>query len=601
MTSKLTLLLLWVVSAAIHQNFSAAGIDLSLIYPIETVIIDNGTLSLDYTTSIPTILDIRTFSAQFSISASPGTEFSLLLSKIPLTASDESLSGLESYQFINSTPVNFTLDVSCAETTTVYYTLLLTFWPSFGVSTRPDVFAVRFAKECRKPGCLEGCDTHGECEDIVGICHCDKNYYGEDCSVEFGYLSDLSNSSTNSACIEDTVTLFWSVPETSATRFDWWGIFPDAENIIFDATNVIYWEYLNSGSKRNGDRPSPYGNATLAASVPQRLIIGLFPNDGYEPLGTFPFVFRNWTECRDFSNFDCNTQCKRNGTCSTSTDVSQQICDCPAGLYWYDCSLGCSGLTKLSTTNGSFAVGGGRRPLPVGVSGCEWLIAPATPLTSITLSFDYFDISSTDYVDIYTGTDTNNDLIASLSGPQILQPLSLNTTSVYVKMRMAYGSQGYSGFQASWTSFFVRVNQVLVISAYHPAAIVFYILISTGIAIFISLLAFLARYKSYWIIRSSNASFLALVVFGAALGYAAIPQFWGAPSRASCALRFWFPSLGWIIMTGCYLVKSWRIHKIFSNKKTTPVVLTDARLLQYVGAMILYEVIFQRLFRSCVD
>jgi hypothetical protein len=92
--------------------------------------------------------------------------------------------------------------------------------------------------------------------------------------------------------------------------------------------------------------------------------------------------------------------------------------------------------------------------------------------------------------------------------------------------------------------------------------------------------------------RSSNASFLALVVFGAGLGYSAIPQFWGAPSRGACALRFWFPSLGWIIMMGCYLVKSWRIHKIFSNKKTKPVILTDARLLQYVGLMVLYEVIF---------
>jgi hypothetical protein len=170
----------------------------------------------------------------------------------------------------------------------------------------------------------------------------------------------------------------------------------------------------------------------------------------------------------------------------------QQICECPAGLFWYDCSLGCSGLTTLSTTNGTFAVGGGRRPLPVGVSGCEWLIAPTSPLTSITVSFDYFDISSTDYVDVYTGSD----LIASLSGPQILQPITLNTTSVYVKLRMAYGSQGYSGFQASWSSFFLKVNQVLIISAFHPAAIVFYVLMGLGIALFISLLVFLARYKS---------------------------------------------------------------------------------------------------------
>lgn len=45
-------------------------------------------------------------------------------------------------------------------------------------------------------------------------------------------------------------------------------------------------------------------------------------------------------------------------------------------------------------------------------------------------------------------------------------------------------------------------------------------------------------------------------------------------------------------MMACYLVKSYRIHKIFSNKKVKPIVLTDSRLLQYVGVMVLYEVVF---------
>lgn len=93
--------------------------------------------------------------------------------------------------------------------------------------------------------------------------------------------------------ISSYISLFYS---------DWWGIYPFSDNPVFDATSVIYWEYLNSESKRNGDAPNLAGNASLVASLPAQLIVGLFYNDAYEPFGTFPFVFRNWTECRDFSS-----------------------------------------------------------------------------------------------------------------------------------------------------------------------------------------------------------------------------------------------------------------------------------------------------------
>lgn len=302
------------------------------------------------------------------------------------------------------------------------------------------------------------------------------------------------------------------------------------------------------------------------------------------------------------------TRSPRKSFCTLLSDVG------PFHSFRYDCSLGCSGLSVLSTADGVFAAGGGKRPLPIGISGCEWLIAPPPPLTSISLSFDYFDISATDYLDIHSGNDSDSELIVSLSGPSLLQPIQLNSSTVYIRLRIAYGSQGYSGFQARWTTLYIKTNQVVAISSTFPAAIVFYVLISIGLLFLIGLLVFLARYKrtptnpssvnyhnfltllfaavDFWIIRSSNASFLSLVVYGSALGYAAIPQFWGTPTVASCSLRFWFPSLGWVIMMGCYLIKSYRIHKIFSNKKTKPVVLTDARLLQYVGVMVLYEIVF---------
>jgi hypothetical protein len=149
---KSSLLLIWIVTVALDKNFATAGITLSLINPTETLIIDNGTVVPRFSAEIPTILDIRTFAATFSISSDVEVAFSLLLSKIPLTASVDNLSGIEGYSFINATPLNFTLDVSCAETSTVFFTLILTFSPSTGVSAPPEVFAIRFAKECRASG-----------------------------------------------------------------------------------------------------------------------------------------------------------------------------------------------------------------------------------------------------------------------------------------------------------------------------------------------------------------------------------------------------------------------------------------------------------------
>lgn len=152
-------------------------------------------------------------------------------------------------------------------------------------------------------------------------------------------------------------------------------------------------------------------------------------------------------------------------------------------------------MTILNTTSGSFAVGGGKRPLPIGLSGCEWRVSPPSPVTSITLSFDYFDIATTDYVDVYAGDDADAALVVSLSGPQLLQPLPLNSTSVFIKLRIAYGSQGYSGFQAKWTTSFIKVNQLMTIAVSSPAAIVFYVFLALGLVFFICLLAVLSRYR----------------------------------------------------------------------------------------------------------
>lgn len=414
---------------------------------------------------------------------------------------------------------------------------------------------------------------------------------------------------------------------------DWWGIFPEDALNSFNWSNLIYWEYLNSGSKRWADYLRNEGNATIVASSPGIVVVALFPNDGYSPWGYTSFTFKPWASCSSNSNcspllpaalfrcrltkrfsfrfvVDCRTGCQNGGVCPNATAV-RSYCECPTNFFWKDCSLGCSGVKKLQNATGVFSVGGNKRPLPVSSHGCEWLISPPPPVTSITLSFDYVDFSTSDQLDIFQGdTERADALVLSISGTQLLRAMELNVSQVLIVMRLYSGGQGYAGFQARWATNYIKVNQLVSVGYDHAASITFLVILSVLLLVLLILLVLLAKYRcasrslgantrlqrsllsASWIIRASTPSFLALSCYGAGIGFAALPQFWGTPTVAACALRFWLPSLGWVIMFGCYLIKSWRILKIFNNKKVKPVVITDARLLLIVGVMVAYEVIF---------
>jgi hypothetical protein len=173
--------------------------------------------------------------------------------------------------------------------------------------------------------------------------------------------------------------------------------------------------------------------------------------------------------------------------------LSSNFCDCPAGYFWRDCSLGCAGVKTLSAPNGTFSVGGGKRPLPVLQSGCSWLIAPPPPVTSITISFDYVDFATSDQIDIFTGDrETDESKILSITGSQLLRPIDVNASSVLVIMRLYSGGLGFAGFQAHWQTTYIKVNALQTVSYDHPAAIVFLVILSVFLAAAIVLLVLLA-------------------------------------------------------------------------------------------------------------
>lgn len=132
-----------------------ARVTLELVAPSSSIIIENGTLSLDFETDFVPFLGLRDFGATFVVRATPTSEppvgFSAQILKAPVGISSEELIGISSSGIIDTNDQVFSLNVSCSETGTVFYTLVLSL-AGETVADPPETFLIKFTKECRKPG-----------------------------------------------------------------------------------------------------------------------------------------------------------------------------------------------------------------------------------------------------------------------------------------------------------------------------------------------------------------------------------------------------------------------------------------------------------------
>ncbi len=141
----------------------------------------------------------------------------------------------------------------------------------------------------------------------------------------------------------------------------------------------------------------------LSAAGQYRVV--LLSNDGYNVLAEQTIVVSNWTsdctggcKCPSWlkwtlglitSSVDCRVSGCQSGTCDTTSGQ----CQCDAGHFWYDCSLGCSGIQILSANSSLITDGGDNRPSSGFNVSCGWLITPPEPFDNITVVFDTFEVS----------------------------------------------------------------------------------------------------------------------------------------------------------------------------------------------------------------
>ncbi|XP_077999945.1 gamma-aminobutyric acid type B receptor subunit 2-like [Glandiceps talaboti] len=119
-----------------------------------------------------------------------------------------------------------------------------------------------------------------------------------------------------------------------------------------------------------------------------------------------------------------------------------------------------------------------------------------------------------------------------------------------------------------------------------------------GLVFVIYLAAFTVINRDKRVIRMSSPKLNAGIIVGAALTYFSIVLFGmdgkveGAHNNSLlCQIRVWFLSLGFVIGFGAMFSKTWRIHKIFTNKKVKSIRIKDAHLFGIVWLFTLVDML----------
>ena len=115
-------------------------------------------------------------------------------------------------------------------------------------------------------------------------------------------------------------------------------------------------------------------------------------------------------------------------------------------------NLKCNSNTNIMEPEGTFSDGSEEEEYASDAS-CKWTIGP-TNASWVSLSFQEFDISSEDHVNVYTGTSISNLTLFGSYNNETLPPSTI-TNSTGKMIRVEFLSDCYlqeDGFTASWTS-----------------------------------------------------------------------------------------------------------------------------------------------------
>ena len=126
--------------------------------------------------------------------------------------------------------------------------------------------------------------------------------------------------------------------------------------------------------------------------------------------------------------------------------------------------------------------------------------------------------------------------------------------------------------------------------------IVVVVLGSVGILVSVAFILFQMRYRRLSVMQPASPLFMMIIGAGTLLIYMSFMLHSRIDARRvlegwRCSLGIWFFHIGFSTTFGAMFAKTWRIHKIFNNKRMRTVVITDAALLRKIGALVLTQIV----------
>jgi len=104
------------------------------------------------------------------------------------------------------------------------------------------------------------------------------------------------------------------------------------------------------------------------------------------------------------------------------------------------------------------------------------------------------------------------------------------------------------------------------------------------------------HYRQDKLLRRSSPAFNYLIILGMDLIFISLIFYGLTYTSATCFLYAWLLAIGVGLCLSSILVKSYRIYRIFKNSEATALILSDGKLLKFIGLILFCEIVLLSLY-----
>ena len=98
------------------------------------------------------------------------------------------------------------------------------------------------------------------------------------------------------------------------------------------------------------------------------------------------------------------------------------------------------------------------------------------------------------------------------------------------------------------------------------------------------------------VVKKTSPVFVQLMLFGIIMVNVSLIIWSFESTQLFCITKVWIGAIGFALIMGNLLAKTYRIFKIFTNVRVSSVAITDADLLKFSGGIILFEVLLLSIY-----